>query len=510
MAPKKEHDDWLHEVIGIPRERFSTPEATGTPLPKAPTKAEKVKATIDQALKLIQLADNSYRETKAGVSQSSFATGLTDPGARIAELDKFVHKAVDEANALLKRNDAAGATKPAEAAQTVAGQAHKLATDYAVALDHAAATQHTQITSTPWGTLTVVLERSPEFDTFIVPLTKAYEIDKSTLSEFNALSAEQKKAVVPLIPYLTAPASAAAEIETCASELAVQWATDSSMTSLLSKFVSHYKKTLQIILDQAHVQLNAAQQQLQSMDLKDQAAEKREAAERASKIIDTVVDVIVGSIKLLVAAPEEIAAEAVGVAADIVGGMIKTFKGSNLLDQAKQLEAQAKILENGAFTAEVDGAVKEIAALDGQLTELSPLAGATGAEAERTVIRAAGQYDVDCEKGRHAKDFKFRFHLVTAAQTATRRAADVAEMRWRTWMGMEANRSLLVQVIDKYGYWFGDNRKTIDTAQAEIQKQSDSCQALLNEVKEVGDRLDLLFGSALETLNKSKMPQPTH
>jgi hypothetical protein len=28
-------------------------------------------------------------------------------------------------------------------------------------------------------------------------------------------------------------------------------------------------------------------------------------------------------------------------------------------------------------------------------------------------------------------------------------------------------------------------------------------------VQEIGERLDLLFASALETLNKSKMPQPT-
>src|SRR5262249_38995153 len=155
-------------------------------------------------------------------------------------------------------------------------------------------------------------------------------------------------------------------------------------------------------------------QQLQAMDLKDQAAEKREAAEKASKIMDTLVDVIVGDIKLLAAGPEELGAEAIGVVADIVGGMIKTFKSSDLLKRAQELEAQAKILVHGAFTAQVEGAVEQINALDGQLTELSPLAGTSAADSERNVIRAAGQYDTDCEHSPHGKDCKFRFHLVSA------------------------------------------------------------------------------------------------
>jgi hypothetical protein len=51
---------------------------------------------VDQALSLIEAADDSYRETKAGVSQSTFATGLTDPGAKIQEQAKLVHKGTDQ------------------------------------------------------------------------------------------------------------------------------------------------------------------------------------------------------------------------------------------------------------------------------------------------------------------------------------------------------------------------------------------------------------------------------
>jgi hypothetical protein len=64
------------------------------------------------------------------------------------------------------------------------------------------------------------------------------------------------------------------------------------------------------------------------------------------------------------------------------------------------------------------------------------------------VIRAAGQYDTDCEYSPHGKDCKFCFHLVSAARIATKRAADAAEMRWRTWMSMEANRSQLCTPTD--------------------------------------------------------------
>jgi hypothetical protein len=496
-TPKQ--DEWMQVVLRIPKERFRTPASTGTPAAKPPSAADKTKAVIAHAIELVKLAQDFYRATKAGASLSNFASGLQDPGTRVKDLCKAATKGAGEASALLNKGDVNSARKTARAAEAAGRQAHQLATDYAVALDHAAVTKPVQTTNTPWGMIALPLESSTQINNFIVPLTKSIELDKTALAQSETRSREQQKAVSPLIGYLTAPEKAAAEIARFASAKAVEWAEQSNTSKLLKDFVGHYKKTLESLVTSATNQLRSAQKQLQAKDLRDEVTKKREAAERASKLIDTIVDVLVVATKLLAKVEE-----GPGVAADIVGGLIKTFKTSDLLAQAKALEEQAGKLERESILIEVQSANNFILEMDGQLTTLAPLGGESADDAERKVIRAAKQFDQDCEKDPRAKGCKFRFHQVSRAQEATKRAVEAADYHCRTWMGADANRNLLVHQLDKFNYWFGDSRKTVEAARVDIQQHIADCQIKLKAMQQIGERLDLLFSAAITSLTKAR------
>jgi hypothetical protein len=493
-------DTAMATISAIPKERFSTPEATGTPAPKPPSAAEKAKAVAAHALELVKDALDSYRETQTGASMSGFARDLKDPGPKVQELTKTATKGAGDATALLKQGDVVRAGKAAEAAEEAARQAIQLATDYAVALDHSSLTQQTQYTGTPWGPLVLPLEESTQIDNFIVPLTKANEFEKVALREFQARWSEQEKAVAPLIAYLTAPQKASDEILKFASEKAVEWAEQSSTSRLLKEFFGHYKKTLGLLLASAKDKLLSAQMQLSKINLQELAAEKREAAEQASKIIDTIVDVVVGGIKIAIGGVEEVP----GVAADIVGGLIKTFKASNLLDEAKALETQAGKLERESINLDIASAIQFIAEVDDQLTTLAPLGGESVDDAQRKVIRAANQFDKDVEKDPRGKSSKFRFFLLTKAQAAAKGAVEAADSRVRNWMGNDVLREDLVKFLEKNNYWFQDNGKTVADAQRDIRTHLTECQAKLEEVKQIGQRLDLLFNAAAEALAKAR------
>src|SRR5262245_33669499 len=242
-TPKQ--DEWMQLVLQIPKERFRTPASTSTSAAKPPSAADKTKAVIAHAIELVKFAQDSYRATKAGASLSNFASGLQDPGTRVNDLCKAATKGAGEASALLNKGDVNSARKTARVAEAAGRQAHQLATDYAVALDHAAVTIAVQTTNTPWGMISLPLESSTQINNFIVPLTKSIEFDKTALAQSETRSREQQKAVSPLKGYLTAPEKAAAEIARFASAKAVEWAEQSNTGKLLKDLVGHYKKTLE-------------------------------------------------------------------------------------------------------------------------------------------------------------------------------------------------------------------------------------------------------------------------
>ena len=73
---------WIEQVLQVPRSRFS--EAAARPVaPTPPSETERVKGVIAHASELIALADDRYREVKAGASQAGFAGGVQDPGEKL-------------------------------------------------------------------------------------------------------------------------------------------------------------------------------------------------------------------------------------------------------------------------------------------------------------------------------------------------------------------------------------------------------------------------------------------
>ncbi len=495
-----QQDQWMQEVLQVPKEHFNLPAVAPAPAAKAPSAAEKAKAVAANALKLLKQAQDSYRETKAAAA-SSFAAGLDDPGAKIEALAKTATKGASDAAALLKQGEAAHALKAADAAETAARDAGRLVTDYAVAIDHAAVTKPAQSASTPWGTIALPMETSGQIANFIVPMSKAYEVDKTEGAQFQTMLEEQRKAVMAVMAYLTAPEKASAEVTQFASAKAVDKAEQSDTAKLLKDFVSHYHKMLQVLLSTAQDRLTSAQKQVKALDLKGEAKEKREEAERASKLIDTLIDGVMSASKIVIGGVEEVP----GAAAEIIVGLIKTYKTSDLLNEAAKLQAEAESLEHEAITIDVASAGKCIGEVNDLLTELEPLAGGAAEGADRKVIRAAKQFDADCDKDPRGKACKFRFHLVTRAQEATKRSVDAADSHCRMWMGADVCRGMTVKALDDANqYWFGDSRKTLDAAQRDIQAHLTECQATLKEVQEIGSRLDMLFNNAMTALTHAQ------
>jgi hypothetical protein len=493
-------DEWTAALLQIPIERFNT---NGTPAAKPPSAAEKIKATAARVPEWVKLARDRYRETKAAASMLTFASGVADPGPKLQELATAATKRAGEASALIKQGDLARAQKAVEAAEAAASQATQLVADYAVALDHAAVTVRAQVINTSFGSLELPYESSTKIDNFVVPLTKVNESDKTLLQDFQARLSELHKAVSPLLPYLTAPDKAFADIRAYASARAADAAGQSATNTLLKEFMGLYHDLLPSLMAQAQTQLESAKMQLKAIDLSEQAEEKRKEAEAAAKIIDTLIDALVGGIKIVAAGPEGAAEAAIGAAADIVGGLTKTFKPSDLLAEAAALQEAAKTLQVASLTATIASAGSFIGRLDVEIKKLVALAARAASNADRKVIKAAKEFDEDCDKNPRGKSCKFRFRYITDAKDVSKHPVEAADIRYRLWMGADANLGLLVKALNENNYWNAGNAKTVDDARLAIQTKTAECKAKVKLVQGVVDRLDLLFAKGIEALDTS-------
>jgi hypothetical protein len=424
-----------------------------------------------------------------------------DPGPKVQALAKAATEAAGEAGTLLKRGDVAHAAKAAEKAGTMVRQASELVTAYGKGIDDAAATQKPQSTNTPWGSITLPPEPPSEIVSLLIPLGGIYTEEKSGKSAYQAAYDQLSKAVPPLMPYLKAPDKASAEILKCASKQAVTFAEESDTAGQVKEFAKICKNVILVLIKNAEGQLESAQGQLKALNLRDQADEKREAAEKASGIIDIVVDVLADA-GSLAKKGAELAEEGPLIAVSLAGDLIKLWAKNNLLEKAKELENEAKVVAIGAIVKAIQTAQDALGGLGEQIGELSLMQAGSAAGAKRKVNRAVEQYDADCDK--HGdKIWQFRFRLVAVVQKVADDAQETADYQYRLWLGAEVNRASMEKLLDKLDYWWGNNRKTIDGARRDIQIHVTEYQLQQKKISDIRDRLDKLYASASKALTNA-------
>src|SRR5262249_16073084 len=150
-------------------------------------------------------------------------------------------------------------------------------------------------------------------------------------------------------------------------------------------------------------QWDAAQEELDSQDLKDKATELRAKAEEQDKLLDFAIDIFKAGIEIL-ANPEE---GPVNGADEIFTRTIKIFAENHLKKEAEEEEKEAIKLHRDSLTKLVERAKKATDELTDQIAKIGPLSDDVAASIERNVTRATRQYDQkDAAKRPNAK---FRF-----------------------------------------------------------------------------------------------------
>ena len=461
------YDAWVKEALDVDPSRYAR-QSSGLPSGKASSGPDlMLEVTSAQDTLEQQLA--FYHTTKTGAQSTADLTGnVDDPGPKIDKAAAEAHKDAAAAIASIKGRDPAKAAKLISAIKDRVKEISGLATNYATAVDKANAAGAAKMTAdgqsqddssaereaeinTPWGKLRILALQAKDVAPFVLRLSALPESDKLYLAKYQAALKEQQDAVKPMATYLSAPAKMEDEIKQAASEEAAQEADVANVGKAVASLKDLFNDNLLSQIENAKIQWQAAQKELDSADLKDQAAELRAQAEEEEKQLDFASDLFKAGIELL-ANPEEGAANA---AAEAFTGAIKYFWKSDFAEKAEKAEKQAGELHRDSVTDVLERAKKATDELNAQIKKIGPLSDDLAGSIQRSVGRGTKHYDtIDCAKPAN-RNCKFRFNVlqetilkVVPLAQFTRKAAD--ERYRNVWAGADALLNILTMNLGKY------------------------------------------------------------
>jgi hypothetical protein len=295
------YDAWVKEALDVDPSRYAR-QSSGLPSGKASSGPDlMLEVTSAQDTLEQQLA--FYHTTKTGAQSTADLTGnVDDPGPKIDKAAAEAHKDAAAAIASIKGRDPAKAAKLISAIKDRVKEISGLATNYATAVDKANAAGAAKMTAdgqsqddssaereaeinTPWGKLRILALQAKDVAPFVLRLSALPESDKLYLAKYQAALKEQQDAVKPMATYLAAPAKMEDEIKQAASEEAAQEADVANVGKAVASLKDLFNDNLLSQIENAKIQWQAAQKELDSADLKDQAAELACTSRRARETV---------------------------------------------------------------------------------------------------------------------------------------------------------------------------------------------------------------------------------
>ncbi len=461
------YDAWVKDALEVDPAHYASHSSSlpsGKPSPGRDLMLQVTDAqdTLEQNLSL-------YHSRKTAAQTTADITGnVDDPGPKIDKAATEARKDAAAAIASIKGGDLAKAAKLIPAITTRVKEVGDLATNYANAVDKANIAGAAKLTAqgqaqddsraeletemnTPWGKLRILSLQAIDLAQIVIRLSATPETDKLYLAKYQATLKEQQDAVKPMADYLAAPAKMEGEIKQAASEEAAQEADVANVGKAVAQLKDLFNANLITQIENTKIQWQAAQQELDSADLKDKAVELRAQAEEQEKRLDFTIDLFKAGMELL-ANPEE---GAINAAAEAYTGAIKFFSESDFKKQAEEAEKQAAGLHRDSVTAVLERAKKATDELDAQLKKIGPMSDDLAGSIQRSTGRGTKHYDtIDCAKPAN-RNCKFRFSVlqetllkVVPLAQFTRKAAD--ERYRNVWAPADALLTILTTNLGKY------------------------------------------------------------